>query len=153
MTGEKPAVHHDAAKVPTLSRLGDHAKTISSSDEDIRGRVVRDRDGRDIGKIDGLLVDDVEGKVRFMEVASGGFLGLGEHKSFIPVDAITQIFPDAVHISHTREHVAGAPPYDPRLVAELYPYYGYPAVDGLFPPMRGYPYAGHPHQEKDATGG
>ena len=141
MTVENTPVHHDAAKVPTLSRLGDHDKTISSSDEDIRGRMVIDRDGRDIGKIDGLMIDDVERRVRFMEVASGGFLGFGEHKSFIPVDAITQIFPDAVHINHTREHVAGAPHYDPELVAELYPYYGYPAVDGLFPPMGGYPYA------------
>ncbi len=39
----------------------------------------------------------------------------------------------ATSISHTREHVAGAPRYDPDLVAEdahdffgLYPYYGYP---------------------------
>ena len=140
MTIDKTPVHHDAANVPTLHRLGDDGKTISSSDEDIRGRVVKDGDGRDIGTIDGLLVDDVEGKVRFMEVASGGFLGLGEHRSFIPVNAITQILPDAVHISHTRERVAGAPSYDPRLVAEPYPYFGYPAVDDLFPPMREYPY-------------
>ena len=123
------------AKAPRLSRLGDHDKTISSSDEDIRRRMVKDRDGEDVGRIDGLLIDDVEGKVRFMEVASGGFLGFGENKSYIPVDAITRITPDEVHISHTREHVAGAPHYDPDLVAELYPYYGYPPAFGLFPPV------------------
>ncbi|MEO5919247.1 MAG: hypothetical protein ABIQ17_06775, partial [Candidatus Limnocylindrales bacterium] len=82
-------------------------------------------------------IDDREKKVRFMEVASGGFLHLGETKSFIRVEAITQIATDAVHISRTREHVAGAPTYDPDLVAadtdpfsgdyfsSLYPYYGY----------------------------
>jgi hypothetical protein len=75
-----------------------------------------------------------------MEVASGGFLGLGESKSLIPVEAITRMTPDAVYIGHTREHVAGAPRYDPELVEgrldyffNLYPYYGYPPSFGLIP--------------------
>jgi len=42
-----------------------------------------------------------ERKVRFMEVAFGGFLGLGESKSLIPVEAITRMTPDAVYIGHT----------------------------------------------------
>ena len=149
MTVGKPADHQDqAAKVPTLSRLGDHDKTVSSSDEDIRGRMVKDRDGQDVGRVEGLLIDDVEQKVRFMEVASGGFLGFGKSTSFIPVDAITRMTDNDVSISHTREHVAGAPRYDPDLVAadggyffNLYPYYGYPGYMGLFPLTRGYPYA------------
>jgi hypothetical protein len=29
-------------------------------------------------------------------------LGFGESKSFIPVDAITRMTPDEVHIGHTR---------------------------------------------------
>lgn len=142
MTIEKTPVHPDAAgTLPTLSRLGDHDKTVSSSDEDIRGRTVKDKDGQDIGKIDGLLIDDVEQKVRFMEVATGGFLGFGESKSLVPIDAITRITTDEVHISHTREHVAGAPPYDPHLavvehtdyVFGLYPYYGYQGYMGSAP--------------------
>jgi hypothetical protein len=56
---------------------------------------------------------------------------------------------DEVHISHTREHVAGAPAYDPKLVKEdsaylssLYPYYGYEGDPGGEVPMLvGYPYA------------
>jgi sporulation protein YlmC with PRC-barrel domain len=80
----------DADKVPTLRKLRDTDQTISSSDEDIRGRTVKDKDGRDIGKIEGLMVDDVEQKVRFIEVATGGFLGFGETRSFIPVEAITR---------------------------------------------------------------
>ena len=94
--------------------------------------MVKDKDGQDLGKIEGLMIDDVEHKVRFIEVATGGFLGLGERKSFIPVEAITRIAADDVHIDSTREHVAGAPPYDPALVTTdasyffgLYPYYGY----------------------------
>lgn len=132
-TIQKDGVHQDHPEaLPTLTRLRDNDKTVSSSDVDIRGRMVRDKDGQELGRIDGLMIDDVGGRVRFMEVGSGGFLGFGENKSFIPVDAITRITADDVYISHSREHVAGAPRYDPDLVAEdanyffgLYPYYGY----------------------------
>jgi uncharacterized protein YrrD len=46
--------------------------------------------GTDLGRIEDLLIDEIERKVRFMEVASGGFLGLGQDKSFISVVAITR---------------------------------------------------------------
>ncbi|MCJ7712236.1 MAG: PRC-barrel domain-containing protein [Chloroflexi bacterium] len=141
MAEEKLAVHHDdTAPMPELIRLRDDAKTVSSSDEDIRGRMVKDSDGQDLGKVDGLLIDAAEEKVRFMEVASGGFLGFGERKSLIPIEAITKITPDEVHISHTRQHVAGAPRYDPDLAVVqadyfvgLYPYYGYQGYMGSVP--------------------
>jgi sporulation protein YlmC with PRC-barrel domain len=141
MTVKKTAVHRDhAKKVPTLSKLRDIDRAVSSSDEDIRGRMVKDKNGQDLGRIEDLLVDDVKWKVRFMEVASGGILGFGDSKSFIPVDAITRMTADNVYISHTLEHVAGAPRYDPTLVPidvnylmELYPYYGYPGSFGLLP--------------------
>ena len=141
MTTEKTAAdQQDADKVPQLTRLRDTDRTVSSSDEDIRGRMAKDKDGHDLGTIEGLLIDEAERKVRFMEVGSGGFLGLGESKSLIPVEAITRVTPDAVYIGHTREHVAGAPRYDPELVEtrldyffNLYPYYGYPPSFGLFP--------------------
>jgi hypothetical protein len=104
--------------------------------------MAKDKDGHDLGTIEGLLVDEADRKVRFMEVGSGGFLGLGESKSLIPVDAITRMTRDAVHIGHTREHVAGAPRYDPELVEtrldyffNLYPYYGYRPSFGLSPFM------------------
>jgi len=85
MTAEKTMTHLDhVTSVPTLSSLRDTDRTISSSDQDIRGRMVKDKDGRDLGRIEDLLVDDIERKVRFMEVATGGFLGFGESKSFIP---------------------------------------------------------------------
>ena len=143
MTNKKTTVHHeDAQKIPQLVRLRDTDRTVSSSDEDIRGRMAKDKDGRDLGTIEGLLIDEAERKVRFMEVGSGGFLGLGESKSLIPVEAITRVTPDAVYIGHTLEHVAGAPRYDPELMHteleyffNLFPYYGYPPSFGLSPFM------------------
>jgi hypothetical protein len=149
MTTEKTAADQPGAeKVPQLVRLRDTDRTVSRSDEDIRGRMAKDKDGHDLGTIEGLLIDEAERKVRFMEVASGGFLGLGESKSLIPVEAITRMTPDAVYIGHTLEHVAGAPRYDPELVEtrldyffNLYPYYGYPPSFGLLPSTTAAPQA------------
>jgi hypothetical protein len=138
----------DKGRDPTLKKLQDLDRTVAIAADDIRGRMVKDKDGNDLGRIDGLLVDAVGQKVRFMEVATGGILGLGQTKSLIPVEAITRVSADEVYISHTREHVAGAPPYDPKLVQEdsaylsgLYPYYGYEGGEGgVVPMLVGYPY-------------
>ena len=148
MTLDETAAHHDdAQKSPMLSRLRDNAKTVSSSDQDIRGRMVKDKEGQDLGKIEGLMIDNVEHRVRFMEVATGGFLGFGERKSLIPVETISRITADEVHIDRTGAHVAGAPPYNPTLATvdssyffSLYPYYGYAGYMGLFPMTTGYPH-------------
>ena len=75
----------------------------------------------------------------------GGFLGLGEKKSFIPVDAITEIDDDHVIINHTRRALVGRglPAYDADLVddrnypARVYNHYGYTPFWGV-----GYSYTG-----------
>jgi sporulation protein YlmC with PRC-barrel domain len=66
-----------------IVRLGDTDKKVDST-EDVRGRKVMDRQGEEIGKVDDLMVDEREFKVRFLEVASGGVLGLGATKVLIP---------------------------------------------------------------------
>jgi sporulation protein YlmC with PRC-barrel domain len=114
-----------------LYRLSDMHLTVADRSEDIRGRKVVDRAGEELGKVEDLLVDDRERKIRFVDVGTGGFLGLGETKFLIPVDAITRVEPDTVYVDQTRQRVAGAPRYAPELVSdqrhweELYGYYGY----------------------------
>ena len=117
-------------RTATLLRLGETGLTVSFPEEDVRGRTVVDRAGEELGTVDDLLVDDAEKKVRFLQVASGGLLGLGEQKVLIPVDAISRITEDAVQVDQDRERVAGAPPYDPSITRdtyweEVYGYYGY----------------------------
>jgi len=115
----------------TLHGLSDAQLTVAHPDEDVRGRKVLDKAGEEIGTVDDLMIDDNEKKVRLLLVASGGFLGIGETKFLIPIDAVTKITSDAVHIDRTREHVAGGPGYDPELIADpgywdgIYGYYGY----------------------------
>ena len=113
-----------------LVRLTDANLMLSDPTQDIRNRKVIDQDGSDIGHISGLFVDNDQKKVRMLQVAAGGFLGLGERHFLVPVEAVSSITEDEVRISHTREHVVNSPPYDPTLIdapkrEALEPYYGY----------------------------
>ena len=115
----------------TLRQLSQTGNTIRPAADDIRGRTVRDRNGDTIGKVHDLLIDDQERKVRFLLVEHGGVLGFGHTTSSIPVDAITEISEHEVAISHSREHVAAAPAYNPELTADskfhgrIYSHYGH----------------------------
>ena len=114
----------------TLIRLSDTGQTVAEPEQDVRGRAVRDRDGEDLGKVDDLLIDEREHRVRFLRVEHGGILGFGTTPSFVPVEAITRI-DDDVHVDRARDVVADAPRYDPELADDtayyndLYGYYGY----------------------------
>ncbi len=128
----------------TLYTLGDRGQTVDGSANDVRGREVKDKDGEGLGKIADLLVDDREEKVRFLVVEHGGFLGFGEKKTLIPVDAVTKITEFEVFIDQSRDRVAAAPGYDPDLVddrpyhSSIYDYYGYAPYWGegyVSPPM------------------
>jgi sporulation protein YlmC with PRC-barrel domain len=132
----------------TLQPMQDAHFTTRDRAEDIRHRKVVDAAGKDIGEIDALLIDDQEKKVRFLRIASGGFLHLGQSKVLVPVEAITKIDHDVVHIDQTHERIATAPSYDPELIDDrpyydnLYTYYGYPAYWGagyVYPPYPYYP--------------
>ncbi|MFD4368657.1 PRC-barrel domain-containing protein [Rhodococcus sp. NPDC058521] len=131
---------------PTLIDLDDADLLLENPTDDIRGRNVFDRHGDEIGHIDGLVVDEDEKKVRFVRIGSGGFLGFGETKRLIPVDAITRIADNEVHIDRTKEHVADSSPYDPNVLKtadfykHLYRHYGYgtfwsPGYVYPYPPM------------------
>jgi sporulation protein YlmC with PRC-barrel domain len=118
-------------EMASLEKLGDSNLTVADPNEDVRGRRVLDQNGDEVGEIEGLIIDSIEHKVRFLQVGSGGFLGLGEKMVLIPVDAITRIGTDRIFINQTREHVARAPRYDPDLAADrdywggVYGHYGY----------------------------
>ena len=114
----------------TLVWLRDTDETIAGTDPDIRGRKVLTVTGEEVGHVSGLLIDQDAQKVRFMEVASGGFLGLGRDKVLIPIDAIHTLDDTTVGIDQTPDRIAAAPPYDPDLtdeplpLAATYGYYG-----------------------------
>lgn len=114
----------------TLSKLTGTGMTVKNAVDDMRGRKVADKDGNDVGEVHDVFVDHRERKARFLLVEHGGFLGIGEKKSFIPIDAISRTTSDDVYINNTADHVALAPGYDPDLVndrnyqSSIYGYYG-----------------------------
>lgn len=117
-------------KDDVLVKLSDANLMLSDPTQDIRDRKVIDQDGDDIGRIIGLFVDKDQKKVRILQVAAGGFLGLGERHFLIPVEAVSSTTKDDVRINQTRECVVNSPPYDPKLTDVLNrdmfePYYGY----------------------------
>ena len=113
-----------------LVLLSDSEQLMSDQDQDIRGRKVLDHDGKEIGKVDDLLIDAERKKVRLLRVAHGGLFGVGATPLFIPVEAVERVTDDEVVISRSRMRVAEAPQYDPDLFdgekyfAELYRHYG-----------------------------
>jgi sporulation protein YlmC with PRC-barrel domain len=132
----------------SLVKLSGTQWTVADRADDIRGRRVLDPDGEEVGEIEDLLIDHQDRKVRLLQVASGGVLGLGATTFLLPVEAITRVSEEAVQIDQRRERIVGAPPYDPalvdqRYVHDLYSHYGYApywAATGVYPP---YPFSPH----------
>lgn len=136
---------HDDDDVATLYTLGDRGETIDGLANEVRGRTVKATDGTDIGMVMDLLVDDQENKVRFLVVEHGGFLGFGESRTLVPVEAITKTTANEVLIDQSREKVTSAPTYVPSLVADrahhasVYDHYGHLPHwgHGYLPPRNG----------------
>lgn len=116
---------------PTFVRLRETDYTITDPEQDIRGRKALDRDGREIGEVKSLLIDEDELVVRFVELERGGFLGIGGRARLLPVEAIEKVERDVVQVRATVDEVDGSPPYDPELerdkqyFSDVYGYYGF----------------------------
>lgn len=136
----------DTTTKVALEPLSQSELTVRDPAEDIRDRTVLDRNGDEVGTVRDLIIDRDETRIRFMELGAGGFLGIGEDTFLIPIDAITRIDEQGVHIDQTREHVAGGPKYQPDLTADtgyyggVYGHYGYAPFWGA-----GYTYPGYPY--------
>lgn len=129
-----------------LVNLSDTDLVLEHAEEDVRDYKVFDADGDNIGYVSDLMIDNQEKKVRFLVVAYGGFLGIGERQILIPVDSIKNInsSEQEIHAAHPGEYIAKSPIYDPHLVPfhpqidELYAYYGIAPYWGsgyLYPPF------------------
>jgi sporulation protein YlmC with PRC-barrel domain len=123
-----------------LVRLSDSGFTLEDPTQDVRGLDVYDSNGEEIGTVEDLYVDEEERKLRFLDVAAGGFLSLGRKNLLIPVEAVREVDRDRVVVDQSREKVAGSPPFDTDVVPqapyqrELYDYYGYARGGGRVDP-------------------
>ncbi len=129
----------ERAEQHQLMKLSDSDFRLEDPEQDIRGLDVYDRDGNEIGSVEDLYVDMEERKVRFLDLGAGGFLGIGEKRFMIPVEAVTGVGDDRLTIEQGTEQVAGSPPFDTDVVPpttayqrELYDYYGYMPTWGSY---------------------
>ena len=99
-------------------RLSQSGQTVADEDADVRGRRVVDVNGEDLGHVDDLLLDEHQYKVRFLWVATGGFLGIGAKHLLVPVEEVEDVDEGTVRVCREREHLGDAPGYDPELAED-----------------------------------
>lgn len=98
-----------------LTRLSDTDRTVADPNHDIRGLIVLNAAGQELGKVEDLLVDK-KLTVRMLALEQGAILGMGARHLFIPVEAITEINLDEVHVDQSRDPVIDVSPYNPQIV-------------------------------------
>ncbi len=87
------------------------SKPIIESDR-VEGTAVFDRDANQIGTIKRLLIEKVSGRVLYIDVTFGGFLGIGAHHHTIPWNKLSYDWElGGYRTDVTEEQVRGAPPF------------------------------------------
>lgn len=96
-----------------LVRLSDSGFVAANPEDDLCGKGVLDPQGQRLGKVEDLYIDGQEREVRFLEVGSGGVLGIGEKHFLVPVEAVTEVAEGWVTIElGGTEKVDGPAPFD-----------------------------------------
>jgi sporulation protein YlmC with PRC-barrel domain len=103
------------SQVPALVKMSDSGFGVISREADIRRLGVFDQDGDQIGSVEDFYIDTQEREVRFLEVSAGGFLGLGEKRFLIPVEAVTSFREGGVTVGESHEKTSGSP-FDTKIV-------------------------------------
>ena len=98
-----------------LMRLNDTDLYVPDRD-DVRGRDVIDQHGNDIGSVHDLIIDPQEQRVRFLQVTSGGFLGIGGTMMLIPIEAVTRVTDKIISIDQQSTRGFRRPGYNPSLI-------------------------------------
>src|ERR687894_876258 len=99
-----------------LVRMGDSAFVPANPEDYLCGKDVYDPLGQRIGRVEDLYIDRQEREVRFLEVGAGGFMGIGQKRFLVPVEAVTQVAEGWVTIEPDRtERVEGPAPFDTKV--------------------------------------
>lgn len=96
-------------RVPTLVKMSDSKFGVKSRESDIRRLDVFNENGDQIGSVEDFYVDTQEREVRFLEVSSGGFMGLGEKRFLIPVEAVSNFREGGITVGESREKSSESP--------------------------------------------
>jgi sporulation protein YlmC with PRC-barrel domain len=75
------------AQQPTPPPSGSPNAVLVGSDA-LVGSTVRSSDGRDVGKVDRLMIDPSEGRIASIVISTGGTLGMGAHMMSLPWNSV-----------------------------------------------------------------
>jgi sporulation protein YlmC with PRC-barrel domain len=106
-------MHSTDTRQPQLATLGDGMPVLAA--ENVQGFAVRDINNEAVGRVEDLVVDSQAGRVRFLDIADDGILGLGfgrEHH-LVPVDVVQDVAGDTVVLNTTQNLVDLAPHWGP----------------------------------------
>jgi PRC-barrel domain len=90
-----------------LVRLA-HTQHPRPPQRELRQRGVFDSGGNLIGYVENIYVDE-ERTFQFVDVARGGFMGLGTKHRLVPVEAIAEEDPGSITLTVDRQTVQSAP--------------------------------------------
>jgi sporulation protein YlmC with PRC-barrel domain len=93
-----------------LIRLQRHEHPAGPHHE-LRQHEVLDRSGRVVGEVANLYVDEDDRELQFVDVASGGFLGMGKKHHLVPAEAISEEGPGSITLDVDKETVERASTY------------------------------------------
>ena len=98
---------------------------------ELRQKRLLDLEGRLIGQIENLYVDD-DGQLQFVDVATSGFLGLRTKHHLIPVEVIAEEGAGSISLVADQQEVESTPTYatphsgpDDELQDTIREHYGY----------------------------
>jgi len=77
---------------------------------DIQGETVKGADGKDVGEIDKIMIDTTTGKIAYLLLSQGGFLGMGEDWIPLPPQALSWSAKDNVFVMTTAKADAKVQP-------------------------------------------
>ncbi len=102
-------MHGMETRPPQLATLGEGMPVLAA--ENVQGYAVRDINNETVGRVEDLVVDSEAGRVRFLEIADDGILGLGigRERHLVPVDVVQDVAGDTVFLKTTHNLVDLAP--------------------------------------------
>lgn len=124
----------EARKVRDGADAIDETYRLIASDK-VEGTTVYSPDGESIGTIHNFMVDKWSGKVSYVVMSFGGFLGIGERYHPLPWDTLTYDEEMGGYLVNvTRDQLEGAPSHgrnedpwsDPEYGRTVYSHYGVP---------------------------
>ncbi len=86
---------------------------------EIREKTVLDSGGRIVGTVANLYVDEDSRQLRFVDVVTSGFLGLGRKHHLLPVEAVREEGPGSITLGVDQQSVESEPTFpNPHVVPD-----------------------------------